>query len=355
MSEIKPNPQGRQDELPAIAAAAPATTSDGKSPGARLREAREALGMSIADAAQAIRLSQRQITQLEEGAWDQLPGETFVRGFLRNYARLLKLDPEPLLATVHNPEPQAIELPESSKEELPVEGSSGGQMVPILAGAGLLLIAAVLVYLFWPQTSPRAPVFGKPAASVAPSVATGAPGNAPGDAAGAQMPPSAASSEAAAPAVAAPSAAPTASEPAPVPASTATASTPAAPAKAPTVEAQRPTATPASAAAEPRAAKVEASGSAVETPTPRPFVAVDGPQRALRISVRELSWVEVRDAGGNTLIAYNFEAGTVRNVRGVAPLEIIVGNAAGVDVTVDGEPIDVAARARSNVAKLTVE
>jgi cytoskeleton protein RodZ len=340
MSQINPNREARQEELPA--AAAPVTVAAGPSPGTRLREAREALGMSIADAAQAIRLSARQIGQLEADAWDQLPGETFVRGFLRNYARLLKLDPEPLLATVHNQLPQAIELPESTDEEIPVEGSSAGQMVSILAGAGLLLLAAVLVYLFWPPAAPQRATPPRAPALAAPTAPDAAP------------PPAAIPAEASAPPAAASQVAGSAGADAPgVPA-------PAGAPAAPSAVVAAPVATP-PAVDPPRATTPVAAASAVEpaeganSDPARPFVVVDGPQRAVRIAVRELSWVEVRDAGGNTLLAYNFAPGTVRNVRGVAPLEIIVGNAAGVDVSVDGKPVDVAARARANVAKLAVE
>ena len=285
-------------------------------------------------------MSPRQIGLLESDAWDQLPGETFVRGFLRNYARLLKVDPEPLLASVSAPTPQPIELPEGSHAEMPAEGSSSSQLMPMLAGGGLLLVAAIAAYFFWPIES--APNVVPPKRPLAPPTAESVPAPpmvSPGPAA-----PAAAVADpvATAPAVVV--------EPPSVPAANpaATAVPVVAEKPAPSVRAPEPLAPAASQPAKP----AEAAAAPV---APRPFVVVDGPQRALRFTVRELSWVEVHDAGGNTLIAYNFEPGTSRNVRGVAPLEVVVGNASGVDLSVDGEAVDLAARARANVAKLTVE
>jgi len=69
-------------------------------PGARLRQARERRGDSIAEVAQALKLAPRQVDALERGDYEALPGPAFVRGFMRNYARYLNLDPEPLIADV---------------------------------------------------------------------------------------------------------------------------------------------------------------------------------------------------------------------------------------------------------------
>src|SRR5262245_6023657 len=65
--------------------------------GAELRNAREAQGLSVSEVAHQLKLAPRQVEALEAGLFETLPGGTFVRGMLRNYARLLKLEPEPLL------------------------------------------------------------------------------------------------------------------------------------------------------------------------------------------------------------------------------------------------------------------
>ena len=62
------------------------------SAGALLRAAREGAGMTIDAVAQQLKLAPRQVRAIEEGDFSHLPGRTFVRGFIRNYARLVRLD-----------------------------------------------------------------------------------------------------------------------------------------------------------------------------------------------------------------------------------------------------------------------
>lgn len=75
--------------------------------GALLRAAREAAGLSVEAVAQQLKLSPRQVRALEGDDFAGLPGRTFVRGFVRNYARLLALDAERVLDAL----PSAAETP----------------------------------------------------------------------------------------------------------------------------------------------------------------------------------------------------------------------------------------------------
>lgn len=65
--------------------------------GSILREAREARGFTIEEAQDATRINGKYLRALEDGAYDRLPTPVHVRGFLKNYARFLSLDAEPLL------------------------------------------------------------------------------------------------------------------------------------------------------------------------------------------------------------------------------------------------------------------
>ena len=65
--------------------------------GTLLREAREARGVTLADAQEATKINSRYLEALEDGRYDALPSEVHVKGYLRNYARYLRLDPKPLL------------------------------------------------------------------------------------------------------------------------------------------------------------------------------------------------------------------------------------------------------------------
>ena len=65
--------------------------------GSILREAREAKGLTLVEVQDRIRISARYLEALEKGQYAALPTPVHVRGFLRNYARFLALDPQPLL------------------------------------------------------------------------------------------------------------------------------------------------------------------------------------------------------------------------------------------------------------------
>ncbi len=62
-----------------------------------LREAREAKGFTLAEVQEEIRIGTKFLEALETGQFQQLPTPVHARGYLRNYARFLSLDPQPLL------------------------------------------------------------------------------------------------------------------------------------------------------------------------------------------------------------------------------------------------------------------
>ncbi len=60
-------------------------------PGARLRRAREGMGLSVADVAAVTRIQQRHLAAIEVSDWASLPGRTYIVGFARSYARAVGL------------------------------------------------------------------------------------------------------------------------------------------------------------------------------------------------------------------------------------------------------------------------
>ena len=64
---------------------------------AELSEARHRGGYSISDAAHVLRIQQHYLEALEEGRFDQIPGTTYIIGFLRSYAGFLGLDPDEII------------------------------------------------------------------------------------------------------------------------------------------------------------------------------------------------------------------------------------------------------------------
>ena len=66
--------------------------------GRRLREAREAAGLSLADVGARLKMPVRVVESLEREDWSRLGAPVFVRGQLRSYSRLLGLSTEPMMA-----------------------------------------------------------------------------------------------------------------------------------------------------------------------------------------------------------------------------------------------------------------
>lgn len=65
--------------------------------GARLRQAREGQGLSLAQASVDTRILQQSLVALEEGSYQRLPGDVVTRGFIRNYAQYLGLPADELI------------------------------------------------------------------------------------------------------------------------------------------------------------------------------------------------------------------------------------------------------------------
>jgi cytoskeletal protein RodZ len=66
--------------------------------GHTLRQLREAKGMSIEELSRATRVPVTSVERIEADRFDELPGEVFVRGFLKSYARAVDVPPDEVLA-----------------------------------------------------------------------------------------------------------------------------------------------------------------------------------------------------------------------------------------------------------------
>jgi cytoskeleton protein RodZ len=115
-------------------------------PGTQLSQARALRQLSIAEVAERLKYSAKQIEALEADDYSHLPGTTFVRGMIRGYSKLLGLDPAPVLealdrrnipaqATV-DLRPQRIPFPDGSKR--------GTRMYVVLSALATAAILAVL-------------------------------------------------------------------------------------------------------------------------------------------------------------------------------------------------------------------
>lgn len=131
----------------------------GGEPGAGevLQRARCAAGLSVEDVARQMKFGARQIESLEAGRYGELPGSTMARGMVRNYARLLKLDPEPLVQRMAGlvARPAAIDTAVPFRRPIPFSDSARhvnlGYALLSLAVLGLMLA----VVLGWPGDPAR--------------------------------------------------------------------------------------------------------------------------------------------------------------------------------------------------------
>jgi cytoskeleton protein RodZ len=282
-------------------ASAPSTHSCGP----RLAAAREAMGLSVKDLAARLRLNPRQVIAIENENFSALPGAAFVRGFVRNYAKEVRLDPEPLIDALNRTlEPSSAQSMGGAQGSSPVMNTGEGARLsrPLVLAAALVALA-VFAVAGWMTTSRRQP----PSAVKAPPAAS-------------------------APAVVAPKSA----------SSSATAQTPP-PAVATPPDGSTPGSQPAGTTA----------GTEL-TPAPTAIAASPEPN-ALRFSFRENSWVEVAQHDGTVLMSQNNLPGTEQTVAGKPPYQVVIGNASAVSLEFGGKPIDLkSATSFGNVARLTL-
>lgn len=278
--------------------------------GRRLALAREARGLSVGDAAQALKLTLRQVEALEEERFERLPGTAFARGFLRNYARLVQLDPEPLIAEFDAAHADArVELRQLSNARgaMPSGGRGRGPsaLPAALFAAGLLAVVVMGWYFDWF----RQPEAERPALTTDPAPV---PSPVPGPAA---------AGEGEAPGVAV--------------------------AVAPT-EAGAAPGTPLAATPTPAPTAVPETGPAPSAAGP------DGLQR-LAFGFDQDAWVEVRDASGAIIFSRIGKAGSSQEVQGRGPFAVVVGNAQNVRLSQNGKAVDLAPHTQVSVARLTLQ
>lgn len=286
--------------------------------GQEFRAARLARGMNIEDVARQLRLSVRQVTALEQDDYDNLASGTFLRGFVRNYAKLLQMDAGPLLQRLEQSLPPTPAPTISYQTEgIPFPSNQGGgKRNLIIAGVSIL----VLLLIFEIYDGSEGNKGKQPQPDVKTETRTGADR---ADALPQNQPPSAkttgdteASTDKAV--VAEQKREVSAPLPAPIPAA------PLAPQGAP-------------AAIVPEAASVPARES-VNIAAPEPASGGD----VLRLVFEGESWTEVRDNGGRLLLSRINPRGTEQVLHGKPPFSLTIGNAAEVKLVYNNKPVDLA-------------
>lgn len=118
-----------------------------KTPGERLREAREAQNLSLTDIAHRTRVPIRHLEAIEEGRFDTMPSPTYAIGFAKSYARAVGLDERAIADELRNnprlPLSPAVEY-ETFELDDPKRLPSWGLAVFAGVPAVLLLIAMAI-------------------------------------------------------------------------------------------------------------------------------------------------------------------------------------------------------------------
>jgi len=119
------------------------------SAGQLLSAARDEWDLSVEEVAQYLNLSTDTINALEQDAYEQLPGSTFVKGYIRSYAKLLRLDEAEIIDCVNLEPDQMSEIP-AARVSLKRKGQTPAR--PRKSGSlffRILLITGVLAGLAW--------------------------------------------------------------------------------------------------------------------------------------------------------------------------------------------------------------
>lgn len=337
---------------------------DPTGPGAQLREARHRANLSLEEVATQLRLDRRTVRALEENEFQYLPAPTFIRGYIRSYARLLGLPPGPILEAYDYQgfTPPAIladitQRPQARSSDIAV------RLATCLVAAGL--VAMVVMWWHSRESAPATPaaadfVAGAPADRGLGSLGGGAPG---------------AATETEVPEPPAPPGeelVSTEDRSGTGPAQ----SSARAPGEATPFEHQQPPPPTQPAVGSTAAPEGTRSGTPAPLPTVRtvplrealissreasglpdsgaPQSASAPPPARLTIRFQEESWVEIFDADGIRREFRLATPGSTARVGGTPPFNVLLGYAAGAMVNFDGKSYDISRYIRGDTARFLI-
>jgi cytoskeleton protein RodZ len=273
------------------------TAAEQFSPGRALAAARAELKLSIADVSQNIKYGVKQIAAIEADDYAKLPGTTIVRGMIRSYAKLVHLDPTPLLADLGQRDiPVVVTVDLHTDEQEPFfEGGKKSNRAYVYLSLAALVAVAVVAYEW--VSSPRS------AGEVVKIV------------------PKAAKPEVAEVMPAAP---------------------------APEASAELP------GARDVQSPDLRIQAPEVQPAPPAVVGKVSGVNRIL-LEFDQISWVEIKQANGRILLSQLNQAGTRQLIEGLPPFDLVIGNAAHVRLKYNDAAVDLRPYFKVDVARLALE
>lgn len=333
-------------------------------PGERLRAARLSMGYDLAKIASELHLTILVVEALEADDYQNVGARVFVRGYLRNYARIVGMPVESILRQFDEkwPDDGALHAMVRKSPTLPADGG------PSRGWAGamtwLMVIGLVALFLMWwrgyldeivPQQIRASNVVDSLKFSVGTvSEDTGA------------LPPldDAPISDEGGLALPAPSQPLDSGLGQPLPDGDARSSLTLPPVSPGIGEIQpNPTASPGSTEDTASALALPASPGTVPTQTPGTVSGepdregapvVDGSKQVV-ITFNAPSWVDVRDSERKFKLFGEVSKGARKVLGGQPPYKMVIGNAQAVSISVNGEPFDLAPYAKGNVARFTLD
>jgi cytoskeleton protein RodZ len=297
-------------------------------PGRTLAAQREAMGWTVEQVADQLKLAVRQVVALEAGDYASLPGPAVVRGFVRAYAKIVKLDAAPLVAQIALDAPGPTDAtgttvrrdkPASFSEvRFPTHGKRASLPLAPIAAVIVVIAAAAAAWHFGliPGSLMRseAPAASSPASAVLQPNLSAPIASAPGAAA---------------------------------PATHALEANALQNPSVPLISVPPPSST---AAGSPAAGVAPGAAPAPAAPAAAPASA-----NALVIAVREDSWIEVRRAKGAPLIARLVKGGSTESFDITEPVTLVVGKPSAVNATLRGAAVALPPVAGSTVSRVNLK
>jgi len=284
--------------------------------GQQLRSARESSGMTTTDVARALKLGLNQVEALEADDWASLPGKTIIRGFVRNYARLLGLDSGRLMSELDGlvlPLAPELKMSTGTPVKFSQETKSDQHDYIRVFSGFVILVLAILAYFLVPPDLWQSTVSAIKNIALSHKVAEKT-----------ELP--AVSVEPVQENVVVPRV-----ENIPVAAD--------------------------KVAAIPNPLELDPQVVAAPEPAPQPEPVVSPPAEdvSLNFNFKQAAWLEVRDRTGKVLLSQLNQAGSQRLIDGEPPYSLIIGNAGHVELRYKGKQIDLSKRSKDDVARLTLE
>ena len=327
-------------------------------PGAQLKAQREAMGLTVDQIADQLKLAPRQVVALEAGDYAALPNMAVTRGFVRAYAKVVKLDAAPLVAMIEvNPAPTHETATPVRREKISATFSESrfpsltersSKPAGWLMGAAVVAVVVAVAGAYQAGLLPNVLKAVKDEAPAASAPAAGAPALETVAKPGADTAPlispnvplvSVPPADAAPGAGAGTTAGVNPVVPGAAPAGTAPAGTAPAPAGA----------TPAPAAAAPAPAAPAPAAAPVAAPA-----AATGPA-TLVLKFTDDSWVEIRRPGKPSLIARLVKAGSTEQFEINDAALLIVGKPGNVQATLRGQPLALPEVPGGTIARVNIK